>query len=987
MARTQRRKSASPPPRDTAQERGDSSRPHLLIAWIVLAGVTAFLIASLLGFDGGDWPSHFVSPHNDPTRNWCGPVGSFAAYQLYHIFGTGIWLALLFLAGFLVQTFRGREVDQPIIRGIGVLQMTLAFSALQNAWIPSAGPFPEGGGGLLGIAAENFLYARFNHLGTNIILLVLFGIGAVVAIDYIVIHLPVVFLETIGLIKRVPVRRAIGGVVGVAGRGVSTIADLSNRGTPAVAGASAGAAAGPRVTINGRRAADESSDDTPDPTRIDPDAGGLGGTESFDPDARKRKGRKSAPIALVDSETPLESSEGKPEAAAAEAPAGAQLTLDAPAAKAAEPAPPEDPAPAIKIKEIDMDALREKIKKLPVNFAGAKQPPKPATPAQANEAADAALANVRTENYEGYKFPPIDHLIEPEYTFSERMEAFVREQAQVLEHALRTYGINGEVVGIDSGPVITLYEVQLAPGTKVAAITSIQSDIARALRAPNIRIVPNMAGKTTVGIEVPNLNKERVRLKELILAGDATTKMNLPMFLGKDASGTPLIADLSAMPHMLIAGTTGSGKSVCMNTIIMSFLYTKRPDELKLILVDPKMVEMSMFKDIPHLMCPVVTEMGRAAGILEWAVTKMEERYELLAEVGVRDIATFNKLGWAEIRERVGPMSEEEEARFPKKLPYIVFVIDELADLIMTQKEVETFIVRVAQKARAVGIHLILATQRPQANVVTGLIKSNMPCRVSFKVASGMDSRIVLDQKGAELLLGQGDMLFLSPRSSELIRAQGTLVDDAEIRKAVRFLKEVAAPSFERQLLVIRSPSQAAAAAVDENGDPTGPNLNADFGEEGRDPLFLEAVDIIVESGRGSVSLLQRRLGIGYTRSSRLIDQMGIAGIIGEHKGSVAREVILSPEEWQTMRTMMETEESETAKANSLFAGSDPRPGSSPASPTASASPAEPPVPTVLASSADPEAGDVSAPEDDDDFPPFEATGEIDDSARRSPAP
>ncbi len=395
---------------------------------------------------------------------------------------------------------------------------------------------------------------------------------------------------------------------------------------------------------------------------------------------------------------------------------------------------------------------------MPINFA-----PRGNTAAKV-ELPGGAAASI---DLEGYLFPSLDLLMEPESNFTDEMQRMVKDQAIQLESALQQYRIEGNVVGIDSGPVITLYEVRLAPGTKVSALAAVSSDLARALKSHNIRIVPNMAGKDTVGVEVPNLVKEQVRLKELMTthAGIAS-RMSLPMFLGKDASGNPLIADLATMPHMLIAGTTGSGKSVCMNSIIMSFMFTKRPDELKMVLVDPKMVEMSLFKDIPHLMCPVVTEMSKAAAILEWATTKMDERYEWLAEAGVRDVAGYNALGWEELKERFKPANEAEEARIPKKFPFLVFIIDELADLMMTNKEVEGFIVRLAQKSRAVGMHLILATQRPQANVVTGLIKSNMPCRVSFKVASGMDSRIVLDQKGAELLLGQGDMLYLSPAHS-----------------------------------------------------------------------------------------------------------------------------------------------------------------------------------------------------------------------------
>jgi DNA segregation ATPase FtsK/SpoIIIE, S-DNA-T family len=446
--------------------------------------------------------------------------------------------------------------------------------------------------------------------------------------------------------------------------------------------------------------------------------------------------------------------------------------------------------------------------------------------------------------------------------------------------------------------------VQLAPGTKVAKLSAVSSDVARALSAQNIRIVPNMVGKTTVGIEVPNLRKERVRLKELMSAVEAEG-MILPMFLGKDASGEPLVADLTRMPHMLIAGTTGSGKSVCMNTIIMSWLYTKRPDELKLVLVDPKMVEMSQFADIPHLMCPVVTESAKAAAILEWAVNKMEERYEILREAQVRDIASYNALSEEELYELFQPANDLERAKIPKQLPYMVFIIDELADLILTNKEAEHFIVRIAQKARAVGIHLILATQRPQANVVTGLIKSNMPCRVAFKVASGMDSRIVLDQKGAELLLGQGDMLFLTPHTSEVTRAQGTLVTDVETRKVVTFLKKVAAPTFERSLIAIRP----GGVADGEGG----------LAEGERDPMFDEAVEIMIESGRGSVSLLQRRLAIGYSRASRLVDQMALAGILGDHKGSVAREVLITLDEWEEMKRLEQQVEAE----GTLFEGDD----------------------------------------------------------------
>ncbi|MCX5691536.1 MAG: DNA translocase FtsK, partial [Planctomycetota bacterium] len=562
----------------------------------------------------------------------------------------------------------------------------------------------------------------------------------------------------------------------------------------------------------------------------------------------------------------------------------------------------------------DPEALKAKMSKLPIIFGNENK--KIAT--DKDLAAMQAGDHLVEDPNKPYKFPGLDLLEIPEENFSDTLKEHVATQGAALMAALQEYRIEGRVVDAESGPAVTMYNIKLAPGTKVSALSAVQSDIARAIKAVNIRIVPNMAGRDTIGVEVPNVTREKVRLKELMSHADVFTKMKLPMFLGKDAGGTPLIQDLAKMPHMLIAGTTGSGKSVCMNTIIMGFLYTKRPSELKLVLVDPKMVEMSQFKDIPHLMCPVVTEMPKAAAILDWACNKMEERYATLQEAGCRDIASYNELTWEELKERLEPQTPEDEAAIPRKLPYIVIVIDELADLMMTHREVEGSIIRIAQKARAVGIHLILATQRPQREVVTGLIKANMPARMTFKVSSGMDSRIVLDHKGGELLLGQGDMLFLTPSSNSIMRAQGTLVDDREIRRVVKFMKEVASPSFERSLMQIRANGTDEQRIADSQN-----NSSASLEAAKEDPMFHRAVEIVLETKRGSVSLLQRRLAIGYTRSSRLIDLMGIAGIISDHKGSVARDVLITLEEWQAMQKMME----EQAKAQGITLQREDGPG------------------------------------------------------------
>jgi S-DNA-T family DNA segregation ATPase FtsK/SpoIIIE len=499
-------------------------------------------------------------------------------------------------------------------------------------------------------------------------------------------------------------------------------------------------------------------------------------------------------------------------------------------------------------------------------------------------------SSVPPKSYEDYELPPLSLLKEPETGFSVVQDRMVEEKAQILESLLEEFGVNAKVVNAEAGPAITMYELELAAGVKVNQISTLANDMARALSSGSVRVVAPLAGKHTIGIEVPNSERETVRLKDLVTRGMAAAqKMQIPLFLGKSSSGEVLVSDLSAMPHLLIAGTTGSGKSVCINSIIISILLMRRPDEVKMILVDPKMVEMAAFESIPHLMCPTVTDMNRAEQILLWATEKMDERYELLAEAKVRNIASYNLLTPEELIERFSPTSPEEEAKIPKKLPHIVIVIDELADLMMTSaKEIEAYIVRIAQKSRAVGIHLVLATQRPQATVVTGLIKSNMPSRIAFRVAGRMDSRIILDQNGAETLLGQGDMLFLKPGTSELVRSQGAYLDDDEIRNVVTFLKEVAQPQYHPELMQLNT---------------------VDLGGAQKDEMFDDAVRVVLESKRGSVSLLQRRLGIGYARASRIIEMMAAAGILGEYKGSQAREVTMTLADYEALRSNMVADE------------------------------------------------------------------------------
>jgi len=515
------------------------------------------------------------------------------------------------------------------------------------------------------------------------------------------------------------------------------------------------------------------------------------------------------------------------------------------------------------------------------------------TPRKKPETTKADQSEGRPQGALDFELPSTDLLAEPQGGYVESQQLHAVQQREILQRTLEEFRVEAEVMGYMTGPVITLFELALSPGVKVSQISNLANDIARALAVPGVRVVSPIPGKDTIGIEVPNMEKEIVHIKELMdFAPGADKEMQLALYMGKDASGEAIVSDLGAMPHLLIAGTTGSGKSVCLNAIIMSMLLTRTPEQVRLILVDPKMVEMTAFENIPHLLCPIVNDMRKAEGILEWATAKMDERYELFKETGVKNIKAYNDLSEEELHERLAVHSAEDRSRVSRSLPHFVIIVDELADLMMTSgKESEGYIIRIAQKARAVGIHLVLATQRPSVNVVTGLIKSNMPCRVSFRVASRQESRIVLDQNGAEVLLGQGDMLFLEPGTSNLRRAQGTFVAEKEVRTVVKALRKSAELTYDADLVRL-------------NSAPTG-ELDAH-----RDELFDKAVEIVLMSQRGSVSLLQRRLQVGYSRASRIIDQMADAGILGDYKGSQAREVAMTLEEWEALQASIEADQS-----------------------------------------------------------------------------
>jgi S-DNA-T family DNA segregation ATPase FtsK/SpoIIIE len=751
------------------------SRTALLVFALTVVVVLFF---SCVSFNIGDFPSRYVWPNNHPAINWCGIAGAFAAYYLMYYVGPGVFVLLSACAAAIAWRLSNKEINQMVLRFIGLVLVAIAVSSTIYMFRPSpVDSFPTGSGGILGSAIILFLRKNFSLLGSVIIVASSLIVGAILLADTLVMHL----LHLCGIV--------LTRVFGIFAPAWYAARQHSRQ---------------------------------------------LG--------KMWQKLSAKKPTATV-----------------------AQLL-----AEEAEHIEQQQSHQTVKADE----AIEGHFTHKPAVIKKSEKQSEPVYEA---------------ENFGSYQLPGLELLMEPEYSFGSVQEKIIKAKSAALEQVLNEFGIEANVVGSEPGPTITMFELALAPGVKVSQISNLSNDIARALGAPAVRVVAPLPGKHTIGIEVPNSQKETVRIKDLIIrAGEAYKRMEIPLFLGKDSSGQAIVSDLTSMPHLLIAGTTGSGKSVFINSIIISIMLTKRPDEVKLVLVDPKMVEMTAFAKIPHLMAPIVTEISRAEQIFDWATVKMDERYALFAEAGVKNIAGYNALGTEEIIRRFNPQSPEEEARIPKKLPYFVIIVDELADLMMTSsKEIEGYIVRIAQKSRAVGIHIVLATQRPQATVVTGLIKANLPSRISFRVATRLDSRIVLDQNGAEALLGQGDMLFLKPGTSDLIRAQGAFVDDVEVRRVVSHLTEQAEPQFHPELMQLN---------------------RIDTDEASSDELFDDAARIILESQRGSVSLLQRKLSIGYARASRIIEAMAAVGILGEYKGSQAREVLVTLEEYEHLHQQMEAD-------------------------------------------------------------------------------
>ncbi len=809
-----------------------------LIALGLLATIV-FLGISLFSYHPADPPAQNEYPQSEIIHNLCGSLGATAAYYSQALLGMGAYLSIILMLSFDIKLFSRENEESSIFRLMGLGAALIAFCVALQYYTPNIIGSPiVGSGGFIGAWGTILLSEHFTFIGITIIIVSLFAAGLLMAGESL-------FLS-----------RAFGlafAPVGLVGR-------LKNRG-----GSSTKTLPFKRKEKNDLEEEDENEE--------------YEDEEELEEEEYEEEGNEEKNVYKLHVE---EDGDDDDE--------GEELEYEE--ETEAEDEEEEDDGEEYEYEEDeyeDEEELEEEEKEeerlIPINAPSAYH----VGEEEEFEGEEEEEAE-EEEWFDEYELPDLEMFEDPEEFPFELLAKKAKTAAVILEKTFQDFNLNIRVASIDTGPVITQFELELEAGLRLSKVTALSDDLAIALRVPSVRVVPSIPGKNTVGIEVPNEKRVMVRIKELIQnSSKEIEKMKVPIFLGKDVSGHPLTVDLTKMPHILIAGRTGTGKSVCLNTLILSILATRTPDEVKMLMIDPKMVELSPYKELPHLMHPVITDMKKAEAVLGWAVDKMEERYDLLARAGVRHLEGFNKLGRDKVLKKCGIALDSEEAdAIPEKMPYIIIVADEMADMMMTSgKDVEGHIIRLAQKSRAVGIHLVLATQKPTVDVITGLIKSNLPARLSFQVASRTDSRVVLDEMGAEKLLGNGDMLYLAPGTSKVTRAQGTFVSDEEINSVIEFFSEYETDYCE-ELKKVHSSAKAGNSTPDEMRK--------------KDDLYEDAVDVIVREGRGSVSLLQRALGVGYGRGARLIDYMAEDGIVGEYNGSQAREVLYSAEDWEAAK-------------------------------------------------------------------------------------
>lgn len=817
------------------------------IAGFVLFGLGLFLLLALISYDSSD-PSWNTTGTNPVARNWIGPLGAKISDFLFQSIGLASLIVpiSLFYAGWYQWQDVRPTVPKP--KALGILLMILAITGVLTM-IGSEQPKTFYLGGAIG---RWLVYGRgiglaewVGAIGATFALLIIFIIGLLIGTDFSIISTIIKISEAEqqpGLINSFTgsFRTWRGGretdLSGAAGQSGLIAADSETAGSrrppaPAIrrqqpvtpAGRNSGSTA---EFPDGFVDADEI--ETAELLTTDRSASGPG---------KSLNGQRRRKIALSDDPNEVIEEDDVPFDEAEDTVGAGQRSVD-------------DMVSTASVKRTDLSEEKGK-------------------PAQKSTVGKIATAIARIAA--DYKLPGSE-MLTPPAPRSEMEETELLERARQLAEKCAEFNVSGQVKQISPGPVVTTFEFKPDPGVKYSRVTSLVDDLCLALRAESIRI-DRIPGKSTVGIEVPNTNREIIRLREVIESKKfRESESKLTIALGKTIDGSNYVADLARMPHLLIAGATGAGKSVLINGILVSLLYKASPDEVKMIMVDPKRLELGLYADIPHLLTPIVTDPKRASNALRWAVSEMENRYKHLAAFGVRNIDQYN----TEVCSKYDPKKDDDSAENPKPLPYIVVVIDELADLMMVSaRDVEESITRLAQMARAVGIHLVLATQRPSVDVITGLIKANFPSRISFRVSSKVDSRTIIDTNGAEQLLGQGDMLFLPPGTSRLVRVHGSYVDEKEIKRICDFVRTQGNPAYNEKVVMSEKETEG-----------------ADGGDFPRDDKYDDALRIVLQYRKASTSLLQRNLRIGYGRAASIIDMMFREGIVGPEDGSKPRQVL-----------------------------------------------------------------------------------------------
>ena len=842
-----------PKPETSNSNDGPSAKaPRYQPNWPIALGfllVGVFIAVALVAYDPLQSSHISTAPRPQNPMGW---IGAESIYILLFSLGASTWLIPIFFGWIVYLAIKaGRHLT-----GARIVTMVIAIAAFSGLWsmvefFKFSNYFPSGPGGVIGKTIyKNLLADAAGPIGSTLIL----GTIYTAAMLYI-------FTRDIGTeIDRIYANFTAWREERAKQKAALAAELAKEREARAKQKAAASVAVSAAVPLAANTPA------TP--------VGPSGGKKTF---------------AAKSAEDPL----AKPAARSTGAEVAEALVAPKPAPAAALPktaARPTPPAAATGTATNLKDLTVATTGKFELNIVKPEEPKK------------AAKITLPQSDDKTYEFPPLSLLKEQAKPASSNSEEEHRANAENLLRILSEFGVDVTLGEIHVGPVITRYEVVPAPGVRVEKIAGLDKNIALGMRAQSVRILAPIPGKAAVGVEVPNQHPTPVGMRELLESEDwANAKAEIPIALGKDVSGAPLISDLAKMPHLLIAGATGSGKSVCINSIVASILYSKSPKDLRLIMVDPKVVELKIFNSLPHMLIPVVTEPKKVPAALKWLLGEMAQRYQLFAKVNVRNIVGFNtrkKAGKPDLPPPPDPQATltgvdpllDDGLEVPDRLPYIVAIIDELADLMMVAPaEIETSIARLAQLARAAGIHLIIATQRPSVNVITGVIKANLPSRIAFQVASQVDSRTILDTKGADTLIGRGDMLFSPPGSSRLVRSQGAFVSDEEVMAMVEFLKKNGPPQYAQS--VQAQIDRAAREDAEEDGEGEG---DSDLGDD--EELYNQALEVLKSTKRASTSMIQRRLRIGYNRAARIMDLMEEKGIVGPENGSSPREILVDLE-------------------------------------------------------------------------------------------